>query len=120
MNNTILLNSYLFGVIVLLNIILKIGKVSIIKLNYKNYETSKHNISLLFVYEYLFFRNVIYNYVPNSSNKIVKKKYLKKKMCLIVFSYYITRNINFRYFSIIGMSFPNISLDMTTAFSKSV
>ena len=77
MNNTILLNSYLFGVIVLLNIILKIGKVSIIKLNYKIMKHQSTTFLLLFVYEYLFFRNVIYNYVPNSSNKIVKKIFEK-------------------------------------------
>ena len=72
-NNTIMLNTYLFCTIVLLNIFLKFGRVKIIILNYKILKNQSTTFLFLFVYEYLFFKNVIYNYVPNSSNKIVKK-----------------------------------------------
>lgn len=76
-NNTILLNSYLFSTIVLLNIILKFSNVSLIRLNYKIMKEQSIIFLLLFTYEYLFFRNIIYNYVPDSSNKIIKKIFEK-------------------------------------------
>jgi len=76
-NNTILLNSYLFGVIILLNIVLKNVKVHIIKLNYEIMKHQSITFVFLFVYEYLFFKNVIYNYVPKSTNKIVKEIFEK-------------------------------------------
>lgn len=72
-NNTIMLNAYLLSTIVLLNIFLKFGRVKIIMLNYKILKNQSTTFLFLFVYEYLFFRNIIYNYVPNSSNKIMKK-----------------------------------------------
>lgn len=72
-NNTIMLNAYLLCTIVLLNIFLKFGRVKIIILNYKILKNQSTTFLFLFVYEYLFFRNIIYNYVPNSSNKIMKK-----------------------------------------------
>ena len=77
LNNTIMLNTYLFCVIILLNFLLKVGRVKIIKFNYKILKHQSATFILLFVYEYLFFRNIIYNYVPNSSNKIVKKIFEK-------------------------------------------
>tara|TARA_B110001450_G_C17609381_1_gene476574 strand:+ start:673 stop:1314 length:642 start_codon:yes stop_codon:yes gene_type:complete len=77
LNNTIMLNSYLFSVIVLFNFIFKVGKKDIIKVNYKIIKHQSFTFILLFLYEYLFFRNIIYNYVPNSSNKIVKKIFEK-------------------------------------------
>lgn len=76
-NNTIMLNGYLFCTIILLNIILKFTKINIIKLNFKIVREQSATFILLFIYEYLFFRNIIYNYVPNSSNKIVKKIFEK-------------------------------------------
>ena len=72
-NNTIMLNTYLLSTIVLLNIFLKFGRVNIIILNYKVIKNQSVTFLCLFIYEYLFFKNIIYNYVPNSSNKIVKK-----------------------------------------------
>ena len=72
-NNTIMLNTYLFCTIVLLNIFLKFSRTNIVILNYKILKNQSTTFLFLFVYEYLFFKNVIYNYVPNSSNKIVKK-----------------------------------------------
>lgn len=77
LNNTIMLNSYLFSVIVLFNFIFKVGKKDIIKVNYKIIKHQSLTFILLFLYEYLFFRNIIYNYVPNSSNKIIKKIFEK-------------------------------------------
>jgi hypothetical protein len=76
-NNTIMLNAYLLSTIVLLNIFLKFGRVKIIILNYKILKNQSTTFLFLFVYEYLFFRNIIYNYVPNSSNKIMKKIFEK-------------------------------------------
>ena len=76
-NNTIMLNTYLLCTIVLLNIFLKFGQINIARLNYKIIKNQSTTFLLLFVYEYLFFRNIIYNYVPNSSNKIVKKIFEK-------------------------------------------
>tara|TARA_Y100000389_G_scaffold178006_1_gene190776 strand:+ start:10745 stop:11389 length:645 start_codon:yes stop_codon:yes gene_type:complete len=77
LNNTIMLNSYLFSVIVLFNFIFKVCKKDIIKVNYKIIKHQSLTFILLFLYEYLFFRNIIYNYVPNSSNKIIKKIFEK-------------------------------------------
>lgn len=76
-NNTIMLNGYLFCTIILLNIILKFTKINIVKLNYKILKEQSFTFILLFTYEYLFFQNIIYNYVPNSSNKIIKKIFEK-------------------------------------------
>lgn len=76
-NNTIMLNAYLLCTIVLLNIFLKFGQINIARLNFKIIKNQSTTFLLLFVYEYLFFRNIIYNYVPNSSNKIVKKIFEK-------------------------------------------
>lgn len=76
-NNTIMLNTYLLCTIVLLNIFLKFGQINIARLNCKILKNQSMTFLLLFVYEYLFFRNIIYNYVPNSSNKIVKKIFEK-------------------------------------------
>ena len=72
-NNTIMLNTYLLCTIVLLNIFLKFSRTNIVILNYNILKNQSVTFLCLFVYEYLFFKNVIYNYVPNSSNKIVKK-----------------------------------------------
>jgi len=77
LNNTIMLNTYLFCVIILLNFLLKVGRVKIVRFNYKILKHQSATFILLFVYEYLFFRNIIYNYVPDSSNKIVKKIFEK-------------------------------------------
>lgn len=72
-NNTIMLNVYLLCTIGLLNIFLKVGRTNIMTLNLKILKNQSVTFVFLFIYEYLFFRNIIYNYVPNSSNKIVKK-----------------------------------------------
>ena len=76
-NNTIMLNGYLFSTIVLLNIIMKFTNMNIIKLNFNIIRDQSVTFILLFTYEYLFFQNIIYNYVPNSSNKIIKKIFEK-------------------------------------------
>lgn len=76
-NNTIMLNGYLFCTIILLNTILKFTKINIVKLNYKILKEQSVTFILLFTYEYLFFQNIIYNYVPDSSNKIIKKIFEK-------------------------------------------
>lgn len=76
-NNTIMLNGYLFSTIVLLNIIMKFTNMNILKLNFNIIRDQSVTFILLFTYEYLFFQNIIYNYVPNSSNKIIKKIFEK-------------------------------------------
>jgi len=77
LNNTIMLNTYLLCTIVMLNMFLKYGQVNVFKMNIDILKNQSVTFLLLFVYEYLFFKNVIYNYVPNSSNKIVKKIFEK-------------------------------------------
>lgn len=72
-NNTIMLNAYLLSTIALLNIFLKFGRINVVTLNFRILKNQSVTFVFLFIYEYLFFRNIIYNYVPNSSNKIVKK-----------------------------------------------
>ena len=76
-NNTIMLNGYLFSTIVLLNIIMKFTNMNIIKLNFNIIRDQSVTFILLFTYEYLFFQNIIYNYGPKSSNKIIKKIFEK-------------------------------------------
>lgn len=72
-NNTIMMNGYLFSVLVFLNILMKLFNTNIVETNLKVLKDQSLIFLLLFLYEYLFFSNVVYNYVPNSVNKLVKK-----------------------------------------------
>ena len=76
-NNTLMLNGYLLSFLLLLNLLMKISKKNIIKINYKILKEQSGIFILLFLYEYLFFSNVVYNYVPNSVNKVIKKIFNK-------------------------------------------
>ena len=71
-NNTIMLNTYLFCTLLLLNFLLKISKINIIKKNIEIIKKCSFLFFLLFLYEYLFFKNVIYNYQPKSITEITK------------------------------------------------
>tara|TARA_B100000902_G_C27247583_1_gene883431 strand:+ start:624 stop:1193 length:570 start_codon:yes stop_codon:yes gene_type:complete len=72
LNNTLVLNFYLLGILSLINCILKIGRVDIISQNYIVMKESSLLFILLFVYEFMFFNNVIYLYKPKSMVKIAK------------------------------------------------
>ena len=71
-NNTIMLNTYLFCTLLLLNFLLKISKINILKKNIEIIKKCSFLFFLLFLYEYLFFKNVIYNYQPKSITEITK------------------------------------------------
>lgn len=72
LNNTILLNGYLAGILLGCNLLMKYSDMDVGKLNIHVLKKQTPMFILLFLYEYLFFANVVYNYVPNSANKIVK------------------------------------------------
>ena len=72
-NNTIMLNIYLFSTLLLLNFLLKLSKIKIFKKNIEIIKESSFLFFLLFLYEYFFFKNVIYNYQPKSITEITKK-----------------------------------------------
>ena len=77
LNNTVMLNGYLFCIIILLNVIMKFSKVHVMRINYRVLKQQSVTFIFLFLYEYLFFKSIIYNYVPNSSNKIIRKIFEK-------------------------------------------
>lgn len=64
---TYMLNGYLFVIIVVLNILLKWYGQSIRKVNVYVLKQDAIILILLFLYEYLFFQNIIYNYKPKSA-----------------------------------------------------
>ena len=72
-NNTIMLNIYLFSTLLLLNFLLKLSKIKVLKKNIEIIKQSSFLFFLLFLYEYFFFKNVIYNYQPKSITEITKK-----------------------------------------------
>ena len=72
LNNTVLLNGYLAGILVGCNLLIHCTDVDVRKVNMNVLKQQTPMFILLFLYEYLFFSNVVYNYVPNSANKIMK------------------------------------------------
>tara|TARA_Y100000816_G_scaffold283712_1_gene260899 strand:+ start:790 stop:1362 length:573 start_codon:yes stop_codon:yes gene_type:complete len=64
---TYVLNGYLLGIIVVLNILLKWNGQSIRNINVYVLKQDAIILILLFLYEYLFFQNIIYNYKPQSA-----------------------------------------------------
>lgn len=64
---TYVLNGYLLGIIVLLNLLLKWNGQSIRNINVYVLKQDAIILILLFLYEYLFFQNIIYNYKPQSA-----------------------------------------------------
>lgn len=64
---TYVLNGYLLGIIVVLNLLLKWNGQSIQNINVYVLKQDAIILILLFLYEYLFFQNIIYNYKPKSA-----------------------------------------------------
>lgn len=64
---TYVLNGYLLGIIVVLNLLLKWNGQSIRNINVYVLKQDAIMLILLFLYEYLFFQNIIYNYKPQSA-----------------------------------------------------
>tara|TARA_B100001093_G_scaffold506591_1_gene565760 strand:+ start:843 stop:1415 length:573 start_codon:yes stop_codon:yes gene_type:complete len=64
---TYVLNGYLLGIIVVLNLLLKWNGQSIRNINVYVLKQDAIMLILLFLYEYLFFQNIIYNYKPKSA-----------------------------------------------------
>ncbi len=63
---TFVLNGALFSFIIVLNMILLWGKHNIKKINFSILKEDFVVLIGLFLYEYLFFQNIIYNYKPKS------------------------------------------------------
>ncbi len=61
---TYILNGSLMVLIILMNIILKIHKQNLYKVNFYIIRQNTFLLICLFIYEYLFFQNIIYNYKP--------------------------------------------------------
>lgn len=78
-NNTMMLNGYLAVLLVLCNFLMKISSMRVLEVNLKILRKQTPMFIMLFAYEYLFFSNIIYNYTPNSANKIMKEIF---KECL--------------------------------------
>ncbi|MBI95834.1 hypothetical protein CL656_01665 [bacterium] len=72
-NNTFLLNGFLLGLIILFNFFMKIMKLNVFKQNKNILKNHFLIFILLFIYEYIFFSNIIYNYKPKSIAEITKK-----------------------------------------------
>lgn len=64
---TYVLNGYLLGIIVVLNLLLKWNGQSIRNINVYVLKQDAIVLISLFLYEYLFFQNIIYNYKPQSA-----------------------------------------------------
>ncbi len=77
LHNTFVLNSFLLSFIVFLNVILKALKLNIKEENIKAIRNNSLLFLLLFIYEYLFFKNIIYNYKPKSISELTLKMFNK-------------------------------------------
>ena len=70
---TYMLNMYLLFLIILFNGIMKYLKMNIGKKNIELIKNHSLLFLLLFLYEYIFFKTIVYTYTPKSINKILKK-----------------------------------------------
>lgn len=70
---TYMLNMYLFFLIILFNGIMKYLNINLKKKNIELLKSHSLLFLLLFVYEYVFFKTIVYTYTPKSINKILKK-----------------------------------------------
>lgn len=73
MTNTIMLNVFLASALVFVNILLKMININVYEINVKIMKRNSLLFLLLFIYEYAFFKTIIYNYKPNSIMEITKK-----------------------------------------------
>ena len=67
---TFVLNGSLFCVITVMNILLKMNRQDIRKINCYILKQDSVMLFCLFLYEYLFFQNIIYNYKPKAAMDI--------------------------------------------------
>ena len=72
LNYTYFFNGALFCLVLFINGIMKLYYNNILDINKKTYKNIGLLMMLLFVYEFIFFNNVIYNYKPKSIVKINK------------------------------------------------
>lgn len=72
LNYTYIFNGGLFCLVLFMNGIMKLYYNNIFDINKKTYKNIGLLMILLFVYEYIFFNNVIYNYKPKSILEINK------------------------------------------------
>lgn len=72
MNYTYIFNGGLFCLVLFMNGIMKLYKNNIVDINKNTYKNIGLLMVLLFMYEYIFFNNVIYNYKPKSIVEINK------------------------------------------------
>lgn len=72
LNYTYIFNGGLFCLVLFMNGIMKLYYNNIFDINKKTYKNIGLLMILLFVYEYIFFNNVIYNYKPKSIVEINK------------------------------------------------
>ena len=72
LKNTFIINFYLLGIVSLFNCFFKIGQVDIIKNNCIILKEGCLIFIFLFIYEFLFFNTIIYNYKPKSIAEITK------------------------------------------------
>lgn len=70
---TYMLNVYLLFLIILFNGIMKYLNMGVIKKNIELLKSHSLLFLLLFFYEYIFFKTIVYTYTPKSINKILKK-----------------------------------------------
>tara|TARA_Y100000766_G_C18886179_1_gene595980 strand:+ start:1300 stop:1869 length:570 start_codon:yes stop_codon:yes gene_type:complete len=70
---TYMLNIYLLLLIILFNGIMKYLNMGVIKKNLELIKSHSFLFLLLFIYEYVFFKTIVYTYTPKSINKILKK-----------------------------------------------
>ena len=73
LKNTFIINFYLLGIVSLFNCFFKIVQLDIIKNNNNILKEGSLLFICLFIYEFLFFNTIIYNYKPKSIEEITKK-----------------------------------------------
>lgn len=72
LNYTLYFNGTLFCLVLFMNGIMKLYHGNIVDINKKTYKNIGVLMIFLFIYEFLFFNNIIYNYKPKSIVKINK------------------------------------------------
>ena len=71
--NTIMLNSILALTLIFINCLMRIAKIDTYKENKKILRRNGLLFLLLFLYEYAFFKSIVYNYKPKTIMQITQK-----------------------------------------------
>ena len=71
--NTIILNIFLFTMLLFINFLMKFMKLNLYEENKKIMKKNALLFFILFCYEYAFFQTIVYNYKPKSLIQITKK-----------------------------------------------